>query len=491
MLKSSAHADRLFNFNLLSLLEPMRKFAFIFFLPLTLNAQSIFYEKIFGTGGNDNLRAVKEFPNGTIFTAGFSDSGVYGGIDVSLSKLDKFGNLIWTKFYGNSYNNWGLYLNKTSDNCLVICGETQTASNLLDAFLYKIDTSGNVVWQQYYSSLVNESFKHVIETSDGGFLLSGFKNDSYGSNDTYVVKADALGNYQWDLMIGGTDNEYADMGKETPEGDFIVTGDTRSFGSGGYDVEVTKFNSSGFITWDSLFGDVDNNGCQGIYINSENKYISYGETEISTFSPFDFYIEKIDTNGSSIWRQTFGGALADAAFGLTELPDKGFMLCGYSNNYPQPAPLNLVVLRTDSQANMQWVRAYGGPGIDIGYEIIPSVLGGFIICGIYSDSVNLDAEYYLLHVDDDGLLTGQQETAAANTISIFPNPSIGVFSLEFGVGSGEKAEIEIYNSIGEEVYKSEVKSQKEVINLSTQPKGIYFVRIVANDKTYSQKIVIQ
>ena len=86
-----------------------------------------------------------------------------------------------------------------------------------------------------------------------------------------------------------------------------------------------------------------------------------------------------------------------------------------------------------------------------------------------------------------GLTTINGLESISSEISISPNPSSGIFTLQ---STAEITTIEIYNVLGEEVYKSEVKSQKEEINLSNQPSGIYFVKVITDEKVYSRKIII-
>lgn len=51
--------------------------------------------------------------------------------------------------------------------------------------------------------------------------------------------------------------------------------------------------------------------------------------------------------------------------------------------------------------------------------------------------------------------------------------------------------ISIYNSIGENVYQSQTKEWISEINLSSQPKGLYVIKVVKGDKVYNGKIVLQ
>jgi N-acetylneuraminic acid mutarotase len=76
--------------------------------------------------------------------------------------------------------------------------------------------------------------------------------------------------------------------------------------------------------------------------------------------------------------------------------------------------------------------------------------------------------------------------ASVSSVSIYPNPSNGIFQIN---SSLQKGEVEIYSVKGEKVFSSLITNSSTTINLSTQPAGIYFVRVMAEGKSYSQKIV--
>ena len=466
-----------------------------FFILIFFSFQSysqIYFEASFGGTGNDYARSVRQLPDGSIYTAGYSNGGTHGGFDYALSKLNQNGNLLWTKYYGDSLDNNGLYMNTTSDGNFIFAGETMTDSNLLDIRLYKIDTSGNQIWMKQYGDSLNESSKYAAQTSDGGFILCGFQNDSFGSNDTYVIKTDSDGNMQWQKTFGGTDNEYSDMIRETPEGDYIVTADTKSKGAGGYDIEVIKLNSAGITVWDSVYGDSLNSGCQGILITSKNKYLSFGETEVYPFSPFDFYLSLLDTNGQTLWTKTFGGTKTDAIFSAQEISDGGFICTGYSNSY-NAGPLNLVILKTDSLGNMQWVQNYGDAGIDIGYEIIPSLYNGYLICGKTFVS---DDDFYLLYLDTAGLLASAQPAISNRlSVNIFPNPFAEMASIQItGYQSSAIGEMLIYDVLGKEKRRITIpcNSENSIIERGNLSSGIYFYELRSEkEKLCSGKFAVQ
>lgn len=80
-----------------------------------------------------------------------------------------------------------------------------------------------------------------------------------------------------------------------------------------------------------------------------------------------------------------------------------------------------------------------------------------------------------------------EENNFISTLNIYPNPSNG----KFFIGGIEKGAVEVYNTVGEKVFQSKIQSSRFNINLSSQPKGIYFVNVITEKNSYTQKIVIQ
>jgi len=467
----------------------MHKYILCFlFFPFSLFSQSTYFEKVFGTAGNDFSRSVKQIASGSIYVFGNSD--ISGNGDLSLSKLDCYGQLLWTNYYGTPNSENGFYLNTTADGNLVFTGETETASNNLDVIIYKIDTSGAVIWNKFFASPVNETARYIEQTDDGGYIIAGSQNDALGLYDILVLKIDAAGDYQWHQALGRSDNEYADMVHQTAAG-YIVTADTRSYGAGGYDVILYDLDTAGTENWSQTYGDSLQNGCQGLLITSDGKYLSYGETEIAPFSAFDFYLEKIDTNGSSIWRYTYGGSGADAIFSVQEDTDGGYICTGYSNSYNGMGPLDLVVLKVDAAGTFMWEQTYGDTGIDIGYEIIRSIdNNGFIITGkTFSGGTE---QCYLLKLDDNGLVSGIPGAEKILRFEVFPNPADDYFSVNYKLEGNEKHRLLVRDVLGNIVNENELRVDESAIitDVSGFAPGIYFCLLEENGKIISTKKVV-
>ncbi|MBI4931605.1 MAG: T9SS type A sorting domain-containing protein [Bacteroidetes bacterium] len=86
------------------------------------------------------------------------------------------------------------------------------------------------------------------------------------------------------------------------------------------------------------------------------------------------------------------------------------------------------------------------------------------------------------------LTTGIHQSVSSNAINIYPNPSEGKFTLEIPSGNFQ---LIITNIIGDEIYNSEIKTEKSNIDLGNQQNGIYLLKIKTKDTIIASKIIIQ
>jgi len=94
-------------------------------------------------------------------------------------------------------------------------------------------------------------------------------------------------------------------------------------------------------------------------------------------------------------------------------------------------------------------------------------------------------------LSDFGLTTSvlNQNNMTAD-ITLAPNPNNGIFTIS--QNNTTKTEIEIHNIVGELIYTTTTTMSQTTIDLSRQPKGIYFVRTTDTNKSVTnKKIIIQ
>jgi hypothetical protein len=78
-----------------------------------------------------------------------------------------------------------------------------------------------------------------------------------------------------------------------------------------------------------------------------------------------------------------------------------------------------------------------------------------------------------------------------NVISIYPNPASGIYQLNLNFKPNCSYRIEIYNSAGKMIWSDNLYETEQLIDISSQPEGIYSVVLIVNEKIYTKKVIKQ
>ena len=83
-----------------------------------------------------------------------------------------------------------------------------------------------------------------------------------------------------------------------------------------------------------------------------------------------------------------------------------------------------------------------------------------------------------------------RESLSSHRITIYPNPTKGQFSVEItGSAIPDNSSISIYNLQGSVIYQNDEPDILNEIDLSSQPNGIYMLRITIDSETSTWKII--
>ena len=83
-----------------------------------------------------------------------------------------------------------------------------------------------------------------------------------------------------------------------------------------------------------------------------------------------------------------------------------------------------------------------------------------------------------------------RESLSSHRITIYPNPTKGQFSVEItGSAIPDNSSISIYNLQGSMIYQNDEPDILNEIDLSSQPNGIYMLRITIGSETSTWKII--
>ena len=110
-------------------------------------------------------------------------------------------------------------------------------------------------------------------------------------------------------------------------------------------------------------------------------------------SQADFWVVRLDADGSVLWDKSFGGFNVEYLYSPEETTDGGFILGGYSlsdpgmcsKTSPKYGMRDFWVVRLGSDGDKLWDKSFGGSGFEPLYSLQQTSDGGFILGG-YSDS---------------------------------------------------------------------------------------------------------
>jgi len=87
------------------------------------------------------------------------------------------------------------------------------------------------------------------------------------------------------------------------------------------------------------------------------------------------------------------------------------------------------------------------------------------------------------------------ENSALANLDVYPNPSRDIFNVTFTSEEAQTMTVKVVNMIGEEIFTEEltefVGQYTKVIDMNTQPKGVYFLEITTSTGGINKKIVLQ
>lgn len=238
----------------------------------------------------------------------------------------------------------------------------------------------------------------VQQTIDGGYIITG----TFGDADVYLIKTDTNGDTLWTRIVGGA---YWDFGvcvqQDTSTGEFIITGGTMSYGAGGWDAYLIKMNSNGDTLWTQTFGGTELDVGYSVQQTSDGGYIVAGYTLSFGAGSYDIYLIKTDSDGDILWTETFGGTGSDMSYSVQQTTDAGYIIAGRTTSFGAGSS-DVYLIKTDSTGNTQWTKTFGGTGSDMGYSVLQTTDGGYIVTGETSSYGAGSSDAYLIKTNSSG-----------------------------------------------------------------------------------------
>jgi hypothetical protein len=293
------------------------------------------WNKTYGGTDDDSAYSVVQTSDSGYALAGYTSSFGAGSLDAWLIKTDSLGNMLWDKTYGGTEQDECYSVVQTNDGGYALAGLTLSfGAGNGDAWLVKIDSSGNMLWYKTYGGTGQEWGLSVIQTSDSGYALAG-STTSFGAGgwDAYLVKTNVSSNIQWSKTYGGTGTEEANSVVQTSDGGYALAGSTTSFGAGSEDAWLVRTDAFGNVQWNTTYGGTSDDFAHSVVQTSDGGYALAGGTTSYGAGSYDSWLVKTDLNGNAQWDKTYGGTFGDAAFSVVQTSDGGYALAGSTTSF--------------------------------------------------------------------------------------------------------------------------------------------------------------
>lgn len=241
-------------------------------------------------------------------------------------------------------------------SCDLFNSNNESNNNSHNTWMLSIGGDGRDYSPSFCSTV--DGFVVVGMTSSYGLGNGG--NNLTGLHDFLAVKLDLDGNHVWSTTIGGIDDERGSYSvQQTSDGGYILTGSTRSFGSGAMDVFVVKLNSDGSHNWTKAIGGAGAEvGKTTLEVN--DGYLIVGETNSIGAGQSDILAVKMNVDGSLAWTKTYGGNLNESGSGVAEV--SGGYIIGATLESFGAGSADAALIKIDAQGNVAWAKTIGGAG---------------------------------------------------------------------------------------------------------------------------------
>lgn len=225
----------------------------------------ILWQKRLGGNAYDAARAVQQTTDNGFILVGHSYAGSAnngdqtgdpgrGQTDFWVVKLEEDGTIEWQRRYGGSGFENPYAIQQTKDGGYIMAGNSFVGGNgdltgsisngETDIWIAKLDSEGNIEWQDLYGGASGDFAFGIQETLDNGYIAVGYSDGQsantgdqtgsagLGANDWWVVKLDTTGNIQWQKRMGGNSSESAYAVQQRYDGSYYIVGHTPSSNSG-------------------------------------------------------------------------------------------------------------------------------------------------------------------------------------------------------------------------------------------------------------------
>lgn len=372
-----------------------------------------------------SCQSMKPTADGGYVMAGYGYAFGAGLTDIYVVKANSNGTYLWSKTYGTASWEYSYDMIQTTDGGLLFSGYGDGGM-----FLIKTNSIGDTTWcKRYDYTGVADYGSYVYQTSDGGYILSGTTAGGGAGNNIGLIKLDNSANIQWQKVYASTGSDNINGVLQTNDGGYLVSGYTNGTGAGSFDAHLIKTNSSGISTGCLEVASIFTKYNNALTITNPATVVAAGSTTVTAVSSVvsnpSRIIKNIQTptanfsssvsgstgtfTSSSLDVDTYLWDFGDGTFSTSQNPVHNYAVAGNYNVCLTASNVcgNNSICKTISMsvAQTRFQRTFGGTNADIGRSIHRNTDGSYIIAGETQSFGSGMQDIYLLQLNTAGGLS--------------------------------------------------------------------------------------
>jgi hypothetical protein len=364
------------------------------------------------------------------------------------------GEIDWVKSFGGSDEETAQSVIHTNDGGYAILGYSQSTDGDLtgrpvavnDYWVLKLDPAGDLLWSKTYGGSKDDRGQAIIQTSDGGYAITGYAmsddgdaSNNEGFHDNWIIKLDELGGIEWEKSFGFSGHDHSYDLLQTADGGFFFVGFldiTAALSDGTYnkgnsitrhgvgEFWGTKIDANGNLEWRSYYGGTNNDRAHAVVEADDGSFVMAGFSESddydvsNTRGSYDFWVIKLSVAGELLWERSFGGSGIEVAYDITKTDDGAYVITGNTFSTDMDVSINhgesdVWLIKVDDNGKLLWEKTFGGSQFDAAQGLSTTKDGGFIIAGNSKSNDgdtkenNGENDIWLIKTDREGNLIWQ------------------------------------------------------------------------------------
>ena len=250
-----------------------------------------------------------------------------------------------------------------------------------------------------------------IVVDDSGYIYICGETSSWGAggSDILIAKFNFNGNKIWNITWGGPNNDYGTGIAMDSSGNIYVCGYQVENGTGAFDVVLLKYTSDGVKLAEKIWGKSGtSDSASDIVIDSNNYVYITGNTNSYGEGNNDVLIMKFNYTLSIIWNTTWGTSSLDNGIGIT-IGSNGYIhVSGNTDSSEYSSGLKdfIVLLVDPDSSDVKNIYSWGDASDQFGRKLTTSQSGKVYICGYTTVWGTSDNDFQILALNINTGTTG-------------------------------------------------------------------------------------